>query len=212
MMESMFRDFDEAMGLPPPVVRALWGSAHGACAESPSCSTPLSSAARAAVVRSPARAHAPKVKPRGARAVRADEWDEPSRLPVAGKETATPALESASLAWRKVEGGPCAFYEATVGVWPADGVRFRLLDQPEYPRRGSWCLTIESCQGAFSGVWSLFDRTEQPMRFFHSLDCAKVEANLIAQALFAYRVQKIPGPATSPRPAQRGTGAWYSLV
>jgi len=62
-----------------------------------------------------------------------------------------------------------------------NGVRMSLLFMPTCYRRGPWRLLIEIEDRL--RVWGCFDSQDQPVRYYHSLERAKAEAQAIADVL-----------------------------
>lgn len=92
---------------------------------------------------------------------------------------------SVKLEWTNEVFGP----EAILGKFEEDdGVRFSLMHMPTCYRRGPWRLLIEVSDRYVT--WGCFDDQDQPMRFFHSPDRAKEEAQAIADVLVADRERK----------------------
>jgi len=88
--------------------------------------------------------------------------------------------ESHPLLWKIEKYGQ----EAFLGDFEkGDGVRFTLEHYPTCYRRGPWKLTIEVAHGPGHIKWGCFDDQDQPIRWYHDADCAKAEAEAIAQAL-----------------------------
>lgn len=84
------------------------------------------------------------------------------------------------LDWKDTPYGP----EATLGCFDGgDGVRFSLLNMPTCYRRGPWRLLIEVDDR--ERTWGCFDEQDQPMRWYHSIERAKEEAQAIADVLAA---------------------------
>lgn len=80
--------------------------------------------------------------------------------------------------------------EAELGNFEdVDGVRFSLLHLPTCYRRGPWRLLIEIDD--YHGAWGCFDDQDQPMRYYHSLERAKAEAQAIAGVLLDDYEKKI---------------------
>lgn len=90
------------------------------------------------------------------------------------------------LDWKEMRYGP----EATLGRFDdGDGVRFSLMHMPTCYRRGPWRLLVEVEDQ--ERLWGCFDEQDQPMRWFHSLERAKEEAQAIADILLADRDRKV---------------------
>lgn len=84
------------------------------------------------------------------------------------------------LDWKKYD----TYEEATLANPDGSvGVRFSLAHQPTCYRRGRWRLLIEVTGGQFHDAWGCFDYQDQPMRYYHSYDCAKRECEEIATVL-----------------------------
>lgn len=83
-----------------------------------------------------------------------------------------------TLDWRTQQYGP----EARLGDFDGhDGVRFSITHMPSCYRRGPWRLLIEIEDR--SRTWGCFDDQDQPMRWYHSEERAKEEAQAIANVL-----------------------------
>lgn len=90
------------------------------------------------------------------------------------------------LDWKDTPYGP----EAILGNFDGDdGVRFSLMDMSTCYRRGRWRLLIEL--ESFDHSWGCFDDQDQPMRYYHSLERAKAEAQAIAGVLLDDYEKKI---------------------
>lgn len=81
-----------------------------------------------------------------------------------------------------------------MGTWksfrlgsPGDDVAFCLTHQPSCYRRGPYKLLIEVCSGENHHKWGCFDEQDQPVRYFHSEQNAKGEAEAIARVLWKDR-------------------------
>lgn len=82
------------------------------------------------------------------------------------------------LIWQDTQFGP----EAQIGDFEAgDGVRFSVSHMPTCYRRGPWRLLIEVAGSPRK--WGCFDDQDQPMRWYHSLERLKAEAQAIAEVL-----------------------------
>jgi hypothetical protein len=74
--------------------------------------------------------------------------------------------------------------EAILGDFLAgDGVRFSLEHYPTCYRRGQWKLLIEVNESSAPHKWGCFDEQDQPVRFYHSEERARQEAEAIAKVL-----------------------------
>jgi len=81
--------------------------------------------------------------------------------------------------------------EATVGNFDGgDGVRFSLEHRSTCYRRGPWRLLVEVASGPGHVKWGCFDEADQPMRYYHNEECARREAQSIADMLAADRGSK----------------------
>lgn len=90
------------------------------------------------------------------------------------------------LDWKDTKHGP----EAILGNFSDhDGVRFSIMYMPTCHRRGPWRLLIEVADRLHG--WGCFDMQDQPMRFYHSLDRLKGEAQDIANVLLIDRAELI---------------------
>ena len=63
------------------------------------------------------------------------------------------------------------------------GVRFSIEWMPTCYRRGPYKLLIEVMDTNYHFAWGCFDIQDQPMRYYHSLNNLKAEAQLIADVL-----------------------------
>jgi hypothetical protein len=72
--------------------------------------------------------------------------------------------------------------EALLGT-PNDGVRFELTYQATCYRRGRHKLLIEVCGSPAHHLWGCFDEADQPLRYYHYVANALLEAEAIAQVL-----------------------------
>lgn len=80
-------------------------------------------------------------------------------------------------------------YDAILGDFHGgDGVRFNLVHYPTCQRRGPYRLIIEIED--FTATWGCFDEQDQPMRYYHSEERAKAEAQAIADVLVAEHEKK----------------------
>ena len=70
-----------------------------------------------------------------------------------------------------------------------DGVRFSITLHPTCYRRGRFRLLIEVAPGPQHHAWGCFDEQDQPMRWYHDLERAKLEAEAIARVLIRDRGQ-----------------------
>lgn len=66
-------------------------------------------------------------------------------------------------------------------------MRFSLERRPTCYRRGPWRLLVEVASGPGHTKWGCFDEADQPMRYYHNEECAKREAQSIADVLTADR-------------------------
>lgn len=81
--------------------------------------------------------------------------------------------------------------EATIGNFEGeDGVRFSLEHYPTCYRRGPWKLLIEVNERKAPHKWGCFDEQDQPVRFYHSEERAKQEAEAIAKVLLKDRKER----------------------
>ncbi len=64
-----------------------------------------------------------------------------------------------------------------------DGARFSIMHLATCYRRGPWRLLIEIEDR--NRTWGCFDEQDQPMRYYHSLERLKDEAQAIADVLVA---------------------------
>jgi hypothetical protein len=81
--------------------------------------------------------------------------------------------------------------EATLGDFNAgDGVRFSIEHYPTCYRRGPYKLVIEVNEAKVPHAWGCFDEQDQPVRFYHSEERAKQEAEAIATVLKQDREKK----------------------
>jgi hypothetical protein len=80
-------------------------------------------------------------------------------------------------------------WEATIGI-PSDGVTFSLSFRMTCYRRGQWRMLIRVHEGEHHNDWGCFDETDQPQRYYHSLENALSEAEAIAAVLLADRVER----------------------
>ena len=94
-----------------------------------------------------------------------------------------------TLVWRAYNG----YEEATIGNWSIDGVRFCLSYNPTCYRRGQWRLLVEICGGVNHELWGCFDQQDQPMRYYHNCDCAKKEAQSLADVLVFDHMKCVKG-------------------
>jgi len=84
------------------------------------------------------------------------------------------------LDWKDTQWGP----EAILGDFAGgDGVRFSVMHMPTCYRRGPWRLLIEIED--FKRTWGCFDSQDEPMRWYHSPERLKAEAQAIADVLVA---------------------------
>ena len=90
------------------------------------------------------------------------------------------------LEWHPIYSGTLTDNYAQLGV-AHDGVRFELTHHPTCYRRGPWKLFIDVCGGENHHKWGCFDSQDQPIRWFHSENCARTEADLIANVLLKDR-------------------------
>ncbi len=79
-----------------------------------------------------------------------------------------------------------------------DGVRFTIEYVPTCYRRGQYKLLIEIC-GPLE-EWGCFDDQDQPMRYFHSVERLKGEADDIALVLAKDHERKVNGPLPGDKP------------
>lgn len=70
-----------------------------------------------------------------------------------------------------------------------DGVWFYLTHHPTCYRRGPYKLYVDICYGSNHYKWGCFDEQDQPVRWYHSTDNAKSEAEAIASVLLADRLK-----------------------
>lgn len=82
------------------------------------------------------------------------------------------------LRWIPREYGADAFLGDFAG---GDGVRFSMEFQATCYRRGRWKLLIEIEDP--HRHWGCFDDQDQPLRYYHSLERLKEEAEAIAEVL-----------------------------
>jgi hypothetical protein len=75
-----------------------------------------------------------------------------------------------------------------------DGVDFIIQHMPSCYRRGPYRLLVEVRGGVWHHAWGCFDHQDQPMRYYHSLDNCKDEAERIAQVLLRDRQKVLDGP------------------
>lgn len=87
------------------------------------------------------------------------------------------------LEWKQISN----YWEAELGDFKSDGVRFILMYYLICYRRGQWRLLIEICEGENHYKWGCFDAADQPLRYYHGIDCAKHEAQAIADVLWRDR-------------------------
>jgi hypothetical protein len=66
-------------------------------------------------------------------------------------------------------------------LWLEKDVRFTLVHQATCHRRGPWKLLIEVLQHIHD--WGCFDDQDAPLRYYHSEERAKAEAEAIAEIL-----------------------------
>lgn len=105
------------------------------------------------------------------------------------------------LEWRDTQWGP----EALLGDFAGDdGVRFSLMHMPTCHRRGPWRLLVEVADARRE--WGCFDEQDQPMRWYHSEQRAREEAQAIADVLVADHEGKTLARATVR--IERGTPEW----
>lgn len=84
------------------------------------------------------------------------------------------------LDWKDTPHGP----EVILGNFDDDdGVRFSIMHLATCYRRGPWRLLIEIEDR--NRTWGCFDDQDQPMRYYHSLERLKDEAQAIADVLVA---------------------------
>jgi len=95
------------------------------------------------------------------------------------KETPLP------LRWKPIGGD--SSQEAHLGS-KSDGVSFCLSYHPTCYRRGPWRLLVEVCHGRHHLDWGCFDDQDQPLRYYHSEETAKAEANALAAVLLKDRL------------------------
>lgn len=110
------------------------------------------------------------------------------------KETApTSAVpQEPLLVWNESAARP--YMEATLGDFAGgDGVRFTLTHHPSCYRRGPWRLLVEVTEGRGHILWGCFDDADQPMRHYHSLSTATLEAQAIAHVLWNDRYRRSSG-------------------
>ncbi len=89
-----------------------------------------------------------------------------------------------SLEWRLTG----SYREATIGDFDGgDGVRFSLEYRSTCYRRGPWRLLVEVARGPNHTKWGCFDEADQPERYYHNEECARREAQSIADVLVADR-------------------------
>ena len=78
--------------------------------------------------------------------------------------------------------------EAMIGDYAAgDGVCFTLEYRRTCYRRGPWRLLVEVASGPGHTKWGCFDEQDQPMRYYHNEECARREAQSIADVLASDR-------------------------
>ncbi len=96
------------------------------------------------------------------------------------------------LVWCKVRGeGGHEYEEATLGDFAGgDGVRFTLDHRPTCYRRGPWNLLVEVARGPSHEKWGCFDAADMPERLYHVEECARREAQAIADVLRADRSKR----------------------
>lgn len=98
------------------------------------------------------------------------------------------------LDWRNTQDGP----EAILGDFHNDdGVRFSIIHMATCYRRGPWRLLIEVEDR--QRTWGCFDEPDQPMRYYHSLDRLKEEAQAIADVLVGDHEQKSRARGEEPK-------------
>lgn len=101
------------------------------------------------------------------------------------------------LEWKTIPGQPLNSEEAAIGQFDdGDGVRFSLVCYPSCYRRGAWRLLVEVAEGSRHHLWGCFDDQDQPMRYFHSEECARREAQAIANVLLMDRGKCQPALST----------------
>ena len=79
-----------------------------------------------------------------------------------------------------------------------DYVLFTVQFYPTCYRRGPYRLLIQVYQGPNHHLWGCFDDQDQPMRYFHSIENLKSEAELIARVLLTDRVNATSLPPMLP--------------
>ena len=79
-----------------------------------------------------------------------------------------------------------------------DGVHFTIEFVPTCYRRGQFKLLIEVLDK--DRTWGCFDEQDQPMRYFHSMDRLKGEADAIALVLAKDHERKVNGPLPGDKP------------
>jgi hypothetical protein len=90
------------------------------------------------------------------------------------------------LEWKDTEHGP----EVILGDFHNDdGARFSIEHMPTCYRRGPWKLLIEVED--IHRTWGCFDYQDQPVRYYHSLDRLKAEAQAIADVLLVDHERKL---------------------
>lgn len=91
------------------------------------------------------------------------------------------------LNWKEKEiDGRGTYHEAIIGNFEKkDGVRFSLQVLPTCHIRGTFMLLVEVADTEYK--WPGFDEMDQPLRYYHDLQHALGEAELIAQALMKVR-------------------------
>ncbi len=95
-------------------------------------------------------------------------------------------VKAVKLEWKDTPEGP----EVILGDFhDDDGVRFSILHLPTCYRRGPWRLLVEIEDR--KREWGCFDEQDQPMRYYHSLDRLKEEAQAIADVLVRDHEKKV---------------------
>jgi len=83
------------------------------------------------------------------------------------------------------------YEEATVGDYKnGNGVLFTLEHYPTCYRRGPWRLLVEVAAGPRHNDWGCFDDADQPMRWYHRVEHARLEAAEIGRVLMADYIRR----------------------
>lgn len=95
-------------------------------------------------------------------------------------------------------------WDATLGV-PGDDVLFTISHYPTCYRRGPYRLIIGITAGIRHHAWGCFDGADQPMRYYHKLQNAMDEAEMIARVLIDDRNKPHQAPLAELPPPEVAT-------